>query len=128
RRIAACGDDPPGRRARLEPVLFEILLSGNASHPILAIENVVAPTGGIEHGRRGRQLFKAPSGFLATRAVAGGGQDRLTDALKPHLAALACFGELFWLFLIHGDPPIRGSSSTGRGRARSRATLRPERR
>jgi hypothetical protein len=45
-RIAACGNDPPGRRIRLEPVLFKILLPRHTSQAILSIENVVCSTVG----------------------------------------------------------------------------------
>src|ERR1700730_4466635 len=36
-RIATCGKDPPGRRIRLEPVLFKILLPRHTLHSILSI-------------------------------------------------------------------------------------------
>jgi len=36
-RIATCGNDPPGRRIRLEPVLFKILLPRHTLHSILSI-------------------------------------------------------------------------------------------
>ena len=80
-RIATCGNDPPGRRIRLEPVLFKITLPRHTLHSILSIQDVVCSTVGIEHGRRGSQLLEATSGFLATRAIAGGGQYRPADCL-----------------------------------------------
>ena len=36
-RIATCGNDPPGRRIRLEPVLFKIFLPRHTLHSILSI-------------------------------------------------------------------------------------------
>jgi hypothetical protein len=100
-RIATCGNDPPGRRIRLEPVLFKILLPRHTLHSILSIQNVVCSTVGIEHGWRGSQLLEAASGFLATRAIAGGGQNRPADCLQFHLAASAYPQEVFLLFLVH---------------------------
>ena len=35
-RIATCGNDPPGRRIRLEPVFFKILLPRHTLHSILS--------------------------------------------------------------------------------------------
>ena len=104
-RIAACGNDPPGRKIRLEPVLFKIFLPRHALHPILSIHDVVRSTVGIEDGWRGRQLLEAASGFLATRAIAGGGQNRPADGLQFHLAASAYRGEVLLLFLVHCDRP-----------------------
>ncbi len=105
-RIATCGNDPPGRRIRLEPVLFKILLPRHTLHSILSIQDVVCSTVGIEDGRRGRKLLEATSGFLATRAIARGGQNRSADRLQFHLAASAHPGKLFLLFLVHGDRPF----------------------
>src|SRR6202171_5775892 len=107
-RIATCGNDPPGRGIKLEPVLFEILLPRDALHSILSIYDVVCSTVGIEHGWRGSQLLEAASGFLATRAIAGGGQNRPADCLQSHLAASAYLGEVFLLFLVHCDRPFVG--------------------
>ena len=107
-RIAACGDDPPGRRIRLEPVLLKILLPRHTVHSILSIQDVVRSTVGIEHGGRGRQSLEAASGFLATRAIAAGGQNRPADCLQFHLAASACLGEVFLLFLVHCNRPFVG--------------------
>ena len=70
-RIAARGDDPPGRGIGLEPMLFKILLPRHALHAILSIEDKACSTVGIEHGRRGSQLLEPTSGFLAARAIAG---------------------------------------------------------
>src|ERR1700682_354329 len=105
-RIATCGNDPPGRGIKLEPVLFEILLPRDALHSILSIYDVVCSTVGIEHGLRGSQLLEAASGFLATRAIAGCGQNRPADRLKFHLAALAYLAEWVFLFLFHFDRPF----------------------
>lgn len=105
-RIATCGNDPPSRRLRLEPVLFEILLPRYTSHAILSIKDVLSSTVGIEDAGRGRQLLEPPSGFLATRAIAGGSQNRPADGFQFHLAASAYPGEVFLLFLIHGDRPF----------------------
>src|SRR6202023_2941858 len=107
-RIATCGNDPPGRRIRLEPVLFKILLPRHTLHPILSIQDVVCSTVGIEAGGRGSQLLEAASGFLATRAIAGGGENRPADCLQFHLAASAYPGERFLLFLVHCDRPFVG--------------------
>jgi len=57
---------------------------------------------------RGKQLLEATSGFLATRAIAGGGQNRPADCLQFHLAASAYLGEVFLLFLVHCDRPFVG--------------------
>src|SRR5260370_24157924 len=62
----------------------------------------------IEDGWRGRQLLEATSGFLATRAIAGGGQNRPADCLQFHLAASAYLREVFLLFLVHCDRPFVG--------------------
>ena len=48
RRIATCGDDPPGRGIRLEPMLLKIFLPRRTLHAILAIEDVVRSAVGIE--------------------------------------------------------------------------------
>jgi len=101
RRIAACGNDPPGRRIRLEPVLPQILLPRHTLHAILSVEDVVCSSVGIEDGWRGSQLLEATAGFLATRAIAGGGQNRPAGRLQFHLAASACPREVFLLFLVH---------------------------
>jgi hypothetical protein len=107
-RIATCGNDPPGRRIRLEPVLFKILLPRHTLHSILSIQDVVCCTVGIEDRRRGSQLLEAISGFLATRAIAGGGQNRPADCLQFHLAASAYPREVFLLFLVHCSRPFVG--------------------
>jgi hypothetical protein len=103
-RIAAGGNDPPGRRIRLEPMLFEKLLPRHTLHAILSIEHVVSSTVGSEDGWRGIQLLEATSGLLATGAIAGAGQNRPADGLQFHLAASAYRGEVFMLFLVHGGP------------------------
>jgi hypothetical protein len=41
---------------------------------------------------------------LATRAVAGPGQNRRADGLEFHLAALAYREEMLGLFPVHGFP------------------------
>jgi hypothetical protein len=102
-RIATCGKDPPSRRLRLEPVFFKILLPRHTSHSILSIQDVVSSTVGIENGGRGWQLLEPTSGFLATHAIARGGQNRPADSLQFHLAASAYPGEVFLLFLVHCD-------------------------
>ena len=107
-RITALGDDPSGGGFGLEPVLFKILLPHNALHSILSIEDQACPAVGIEHARRRSQLRELTSGFLATRAVAGPGQNRLADCLEFHLAALAHREETFALFLVHGAFPFLG--------------------
>lgn len=53
-------------------------------------------------------MLEATSGFLATRAIAGGGQNRPADCLQCHLAASAYLGEVFLLFLVHCDRPFLG--------------------
>ena len=53
-------------------------------------------------------MLEATSGFLATRAIAGGGQNRPADCLQFHLAASAYLGEVFLLFLVHCDRPFVG--------------------
>src|SRR5258708_31814666 len=88
-RIATCGNDPPGRGIRLEPVLFKILLPRHTLHSILSKQDVVRSAVGIEHGWRGSQLFEAASGLLATRAIAGGRQNRPADCRHFHLSASA---------------------------------------
>jgi hypothetical protein len=47
-------------------------------------------------------LFDLASGFLATRAIAGGGQNRRAGDCELHLAALASRGKVFVLLLVHG--------------------------
>ena len=100
-RIAACGEDPSRRGIRPEPPLFKILLPHHATHSILSIKDHACSTVEIEHGRRGSQLLELTSGFLAARAVAGAGQNRQTDCLDLHLAALAHRGKVFVLLLLH---------------------------
>jgi hypothetical protein len=107
-RIATCGNDPPGRRIRLEPVLFKMLLPRHTLHAILSKQDVVCSTIGIEHGWRGIQLRKAASGFLATRTIAGGSENRPADCLQFYLAASAYPGEVFLLFLVHCNRPLVG--------------------
>ncbi len=53
-------------------------------------------------------MFEATSGFLATRAMAGGGQNRPADCLQSHLVASAYLGEAFLLFLVHCNRPFVG--------------------
>jgi hypothetical protein len=108
-RVATGGDDPPGRRISLEPVLSEIRLPRRTLHAILSIQDVACSTVGIEDGWRGRQLLEMTSGLLATRAIAGGGQNRPADRLQLHLAASAYPGEVFLLFLVHYDRPFVSS-------------------
>ena len=105
-RIAARGNDPSGRGIGLEPMLFKILLPHHALHSILSIQDKACSTVGIEHGRRGSQLLEPTSGFLAARAIAGAGQNRRTDCLEFHLAALAYRGKVFVLLLVHCDFPF----------------------
>jgi hypothetical protein len=105
-RIATCGDDPPRRRVGLEPVLFEILLPRHTLHAILSIQDIVCSTVGIEDGWRGSQLLEAASGFPATRAIAGGGQNRPVEGLQFHLSASAYPGEAILLFLVHCNRPF----------------------
>src|SRR5215470_4645785 len=99
--MTACGNDPSGGGIGLEPMLFKILLPRHALHAILSIEDQACSTVGIEHGRRRSQLLEPTSGFLATRAIAGAGQNRRADCLELHLTALANRGEVFVLFLVH---------------------------
>ena len=89
-------------------MLFKILLPRHTLHSILSIQDVVCSTVGIEDGWRGRQLPEATSGFLATRAIAAGGQNRPADCLQFHLAASAYPGEVFLLFLVHCNRPFVG--------------------
>ena len=117
-RIATCGNDPPGRRTRLEPVFFEILLPRHTLHAILSIQDVVCSTVAIKDAWRGRQLLEAASGFLATRAIAGGGQNRPADCLQFHLAASAGLDEAFLLFLVHGSARSRVLSTNSCWRLR----------
>jgi hypothetical protein len=100
-RVAAHGNDPPGRRIRLEPALFKIFLPNRASHPILSVQDNVCSTVRIEHGWRRSQLLELASGFLAACAVTGASQNRRPDSLELNLAALACRKEIFLLFLLH---------------------------
>ncbi|MDQ1388787.1 MAG: hypothetical protein QOF56_2241 [Acidobacteriaceae bacterium] len=51
-------------------------------------------------------MLEAASCFLATRAIAGGGQNRPADYLQSHFAASAYLGEVFLLFLVHCDCPF----------------------
>jgi hypothetical protein len=112
-RIATCGNDSPGRGIRPEPVLFKMFLPHHTSHSILSIQDVVCSTIGIEHGGRGGQLLEPPSGFLATCAIAGGGENRPADCLQFHFAALAFHGEALVLFLIHCDRLFAGPAYMG---------------
>jgi hypothetical protein len=105
-RIAACGNDPPGRGVRPEPVLLEILLPHRTFDSILSIEDEVGSPVGIEHGRRGGQPLEPPSGFLAARAIARAGQDRPADCHQFHLAAPASRGEVVALSRLHCDHPF----------------------
>jgi hypothetical protein len=105
RRIATCGNDPPGRRLLLEPVLFQIFLSRHTSHAILAIEDVVRSSVGRQDRWRGRSLLKTTSGFPTTPTIAGGRENRPADGLQYHLAASACRGEVLLLLLVHCDGP-----------------------
>ena len=89
-------------------MLFKILLPRYTLHPILSIEHIVRSTVGIEDGWCGRQLLEATSGFLATRAIAGGGQNRPADHLQFHLAASAHLGEVVLLFRVHCNRPFVG--------------------
>src|SRR4029077_17369779 len=104
-------DDPSGGGIGLEPMLFKILLPHHALHSILSIQDQACSTVGIEHGRRRSQLLELTSGFLATRAVAGPGQNRRADWLEFHLAALGHREEMYVLFLVHGSFPFLGSHS-----------------
>jgi hypothetical protein len=72
-RIATGGNNPPRSGIRLESILFKILPPRHTMHSILSIQDIVCSTVGIEHGWRGRKLLETASGFLATRAIAGGG-------------------------------------------------------
>jgi hypothetical protein len=51
-------------------------------------------------------VFEAASGFLATRAIAGGSQNRPADCLQFHLAAWTYLGEVLLLFQVHRDRPF----------------------
>ena len=106
-RIAAGGNDPPGRGVQLEPVLSEVFLPRHALHAILSNQDQARSTIGIEHRWRGRQLFELVAGLLATRAIAGRRQNRPPDRLKFHLAALASRGKRLRKFLAHDGFPFR---------------------
>jgi hypothetical protein len=108
-RIAAGGDDPPGRGLRLEPILSEIFLPRHALHPILSNQDQARSAIGIEHRWCGRQLFELAAGLLAAGAIAGRRQNRLPDRLKFHLAALAGRGKRLLRFLVHDGFPFAGS-------------------
>ena len=82
-------------------MLFKMLVPRHALHAILSIQDHARSAVGIEHGRRGSQLLEPTSGFLATRAIAGAGHNRLAHCLELHFAALAHRGEVFVLFLVH---------------------------
>ena len=83
-----------------------MLLPRHTLHSILSIKDLVCSTVGIEDGWRGRQSLEATSGFLATRAIAGGCENRPADGLQFHLAASAYLEEVFLLFLVHCDRPF----------------------
>ena len=57
--------------------------------------------------RRRSQLLELTSGFLAARAIAGGGQNRRTGCLELYFAALARWKKLFVL-LVHWIPILSG--------------------
>ncbi len=105
-RIATCGNDPPRWGIRLEPVLFKILLPRHTMHSILSIQDVVRSAVRIEHGWRGRQLLEAATGFLATRAKAGGGQNRPPNCLQFYRTASAYLVEVCLLFLVQRNRPF----------------------
>jgi len=105
-RIAAGGNDPPGRGVRLEPTLPKIFLPRHALHAILSIQDDACSTVRVEHRRRRRQLLELTSGFLAAGAIAGGGQDRRANRLEFHLAALAYRGKVLVLLPVHRDFPF----------------------
>jgi hypothetical protein len=90
-------------------VLFEKLLPRHASHAILSVQDVVRSTVGIEDGWRGSKLLEATSGFLATGAIAGHGQDRPANRLQLHLSASAYPEEVFLLVLAHCKRPFVGA-------------------
>jgi hypothetical protein len=102
-RIATCGDDPPGRGIRPEPMLFKIRLPHHTLHAVLSIQDEVCRAVGIEHCRRGSQMLEPAPGFLATPAIAGAGQNRPTGCLQFYPAASAYRGEVFVLRLLHCD-------------------------
>src|SRR5215813_3865718 len=92
-------------------MLFKILLPHHALHAILSIEDQACSAVGIEHRRRRRQLLELTSGLLATRAIAGCGQNRPADRLELHLTALAHRGEVLVLLLVHCAFPFRSHLS-----------------
>jgi len=51
-------------------------------------------------------LLEATPGLLATRAIAGGGQNRAANRLQFYLTASAYPEEVFLLFLIHCNRPF----------------------
>ena len=107
-RIAAGGNDPPGRGVRFEPMFSEILLSCDALYPILSIEDHACSAVGIEQRWRESQLFELASGFLAVRAIAGTRQNRPPGRLKFHLAASARRGKMLVKILVHDGFRIAG--------------------
>jgi hypothetical protein len=108
RRIATRGEDSSGSGTRLEPTLFEMLLPNHALHAILSIEDKGCSTIGIEHRRRRSHLLEPTSGFLATRAIAGTGQNRRANGLELHFAASAGREKALVLLLVHCVFPILG--------------------
>jgi hypothetical protein len=100
-RIAAGGNDPPGRGISLEPMFSEKLLPRDALHPILSNQDHACSAVGIEQRWRGSQLFELASGFLAARAIAGTRQNRPPDRLKFYLAAVASRGKMLVKILVH---------------------------
>ena len=89
-------------------MFFKIFLPRRALHAILSVQDVIRSAVGIEHRWRRSQLLEAASSFLATCAIAGGSQNRLTHCFQFDLAASARLGEVFLLFLVHGDCPFVG--------------------
>ena len=105
-RIATFGNDSAGRGIGLEPVLFKISLPRHTMHSILSIQDVVRSTVRIENGWCGRQLLEAASRFLATRAKAGGSQNRPPNCLQFYRTALAYLMEVFLLILVQRNRPF----------------------
>ena len=104
-------------------MLFKMLLPRHTSHSILSIQDVVCSTVGIEHGRRGSQLLEAASGFLATCAIAGGGQNWPADCLQFHFAASAYLGQVVLRLMLRCDRPFLSPHDRSRAADQPRQLL-----
>ncbi len=93
RRVATARHHTSRGGFRLEPTRLQPIAALHAPHAVLAVEDEVRRTVGVEHRRRVGALFDPTTRLLATLAIAGRAQDRRAHDFQHDIATLARRGQ-----------------------------------